>query len=240
MRKICIVTMALFLAAASVYGQSPAALPIDDADYAEIASTISEVRAPYMKGDYVIFTQKKEARYIGIAFDFEKYRSIHQFQIKELRDENYNVKDSLFFYILKLPKNVQTVNYRLVVDGLWTTDPQNIHRQYNDEAGVELSQLNANRSIPLVTEKKENGCVRFVYTGPSGQHVRLGGSFTNWDSWIYELKEVSPGQYQCDLPLPPGTYQYAYYTGVKSFPDKTNPQRCYTQDGKVASQIVVH
>lgn len=215
------------------------ALPIDDADYAELASTISQVRAPYLKGDYVVFTQENTARFIGIAFDFENYRTIHPFQLRNMRNELNEVDDSFYFYILKLPKTVQAVNYRIVIDGLWTTDPQNVSKVYSEEIGLTLSHLNVSRTIPLVTEKKAEGYVRFVYTGPSGQKVRLGGSFTNWDSWIYEMREVSPGIYQCDLPLPPGQYEYAYYTGIKSFPDKTNPERCYTLEGKEASLLIV-
>ncbi len=215
------------------------AMPIDPSDYSDIACSISDVSAPYVKGDYIIFTQKKGPRYIGIAFDFENFREIHPFQIKVKRNNEYEVEDSLFFYILKLPKTVQAVNYRLVVDGLWTTDPMNDNKEFNAKSGLVLSQINARRNIPAVTEKLENGKIRFVYRGQSGQQVRLGASFTNWDSWIYELTEVRPGQYQIDLPLPPGRYEYAYYIGMKSYPDTTNPSRCYTPDGKEASLLDV-
>ncbi|MBQ4236068.1 MAG: glycogen-binding domain-containing protein [Treponema sp.] len=235
----------LFLLSAVIYCQASfsdtavKALPIDEADYTEIAATILDVQAPYVKGDYVIFTQKKGPRYIGIAFDFENFREIHQFQLKSRRNDTYEIEDSLFFYILKLPKTVQSVGYRLIVDGLWTTDPMNPEKEFNAKSNAILSHVNARRTIPAVTEKLENGKIRFIYTGQSGQQVRLGASFTNWDSWIYQLKEVYPGQYQIDLPLPPGTYEYAYYIGMKSYPDKTNPERCYTSDGKEASILVV-
>ena len=55
---------------------------------------------------------------------------------------------------------------------------------------------------------------------------------------LYTRKK-EPGKYQLDLPLPPGKYEYAYYIGMKSYPDKTNPERCYTPDGKEASLLVV-
>ena len=219
--------------------QKATSLSDEEEEYALLVSGITQVQAPYLKGNYIIFTQENTARAIGIAFDFEDFREVHQFKIKQFRDADYEVKDSLFFYILKLPKSVQTINYRIVVDGLWTTDPQNANKKYNKEAGIVLSQIDARRTIPLVTEKQEDGRIRFVYLGSTGQKIRLGGSFTNWDSWIYELTEFAPGQYQCYISLPPGTYQYAYYIGVKSFPDKTNPERCYTIDGKEASLLIV-
>ena len=236
--SLFLISLALFCHA-SFADSIVKALPIDDADYAEIASTIQEVKAPYVKGDYIIFTQKKGPRYIGIAFDFENFRQIHQFQIKNTRDDAYEIEDSIFFYILKLPKTVQSVGYRLVVDGLWTTDPMNENVEFNTQSSVNLSQINARRNIPAVTEKLDNGKIRFIYNGKTGQQVRLGASFTNWDSWIYQLQEVSPGLYQLDLPLPPGKYEYAFYIGMKSYPDRTNPERCYTKDGKEASLLVV-
>ncbi|MBP5358465.1 MAG: isoamylase [Treponema sp.] len=243
MRKLCFLGIILSLFISCSQAQKETIVPDPDAmatyEYADIAATIRSVSEPYLKGDYVIFTQKNTARYIGIAFDFEKYRTIHKFQIKQFRDEEYEVEDSIYFYILKLPKNVQELNYRLVVDGLWTTDPENPITEYNEEADLMLSQLDVSRNIPLVTEKKEDGLIHFVYLGESGQQIRLGGSFTNWDSWIYQLEEVTPGVYQIALSLPPGTYDYAYYTGVTSFPDRTNTQRSYSPEGKVASRLVI-
>lgn len=240
MKKIALFLLSAALFCSAAFADTTVrALPIDDADFATIAATISEVSAPYVKDDYIIFTQRKGPRYVGIAFDFENFREIHQFKIKNKRNDAYEIEDSLFFYILKLPKSVQSVNYRLVVDGLWTLDPLNEKCEFNTKSGLVLSQVNARRTIPAVTEKLDNGKVRFTYSGKPGEQVRLGASFTNWDSWIYELKEITPGQYQLDLPLPPGTYQYAFYIGMKSYPDKTNPERCYTADGKEASVLVV-
>ncbi|MBQ1593031.1 MAG: isoamylase, partial [Treponema sp.] len=61
----------------------------------------------------------------------------------------------------------------------------------------------------------------------------------NWDSWIYTMRETTPGIYEFDLPLPPGTYQYAFYNGMNTLVDRTNPIRCYAPDGKEASQITI-
>ena len=161
MRKLCFLGIILSLFISCSQAQKETIAPDPDAmasyEYADIAATIRSVSEPYLKGDYVIFTQKNDARYIGIAFDFEQYRTIHKFQIKQFRDEEYEVEDSIYFYILKLPKNVQELNYRLVVDGLWTTDPENPITEYNEEADLMLSQLDVSRNIPLVTEKKEDG-----------------------------------------------------------------------------------
>ncbi|MBQ0040277.1 MAG: glycogen-binding domain-containing protein [Treponema sp.] len=235
----------VFLAVLSLCGMTFAAeakahLNDDQLDYAEIVNSIDAVEAPYLKGDYVVFTQEHNARHIGIAFDFEEYRTIHSFQIKKFMDMEYKESGSICFFIMKLPKDILSLNYRLVVDGLWTVDPMNPDVVFNREANLSLSHFDASRYIPPVTEKNNDGLVHFVYRGKSGQQVRVGGSFTNWDSWIYKMTEVSPGLYEFALPLPPGKYEYAFYTGITSFPDKGNPERCYTNDGKIASLLVVN
>ncbi|MCR5217161.1 MAG: glycogen-binding domain-containing protein [Treponema sp.] len=208
-------------------------------NYSILVSQIDSVQEPYLSGNSVIFTAREDARHVGIALDYENFSQIHSFSKKVMKDEFNNVTSSFYFYVLELPKNVQEFKYRLVIDGLWTMDPLNSNSVFDPDSNLMLSVFDAGREIPEITEEKASGTVRFVYKGESGRHIRLGGSFTNWDSWIYELKEVSPGLYQLDLALPPGTYQYCYYSGIKSFVDKTNPERCYSNEGKEASLLVV-
>ena len=111
--------------------------------------------------------------------------------------------------------------------------------EFTPQAGLYLSHLDASRTVPAVTEKVNSNTVRFTYRGAKGQQVRLGGSFTNWDSWIYTLTETSPGVYEIDIPLAPGKYEYAFYTGIQSTPDPSNPERVYTADGRIASLLIV-
>lgn len=240
MRRRILTFLAVIMIANYSFGAEAVHLTDEQLDYAEIVNSIDNTAAPYLKGDYVIFTAEHNARHIGIAFDFEEYRQIHSFQIKKMMDMEYKESGSLCFYILKLPKNILSVKYRLVVDGLWTTDPLNPDRIFDRDTNLFLSHIDASRYIPPVTEKYSDGLIHFVYRGKSGQQVRVGGSFTNWDSWIYKMTEISPGLYEFKLPLPPGKYEYAFYTGITSFPDQANPERCYTNDGKVASLLVVN
>lgn len=231
---------AVFLAFPSFSQETPLQSD-EELDYEEVVSEIKEdTRGPYLDGDYVVFTYPSTVRYVGIAFEFENFETVHPFNIKRFLNDEYEEAGSLFFYVLHLPKYLFSVNYRLVVDGLWTTDPQNPDRIYSEEAWVPLSHFDATREIPLVTEQTGEKTVRFVYQGEANQKVRIGGSFTNWDSWIYVMKETSPGFYELSLNLPPGRYEYAYYTGINSFPDRGNPERVYTNDGKEASLLIVN
>ena len=118
-------------------------------------------------------------------------------------------------------------------------DPNNPNKIYDPTSGVSVSTVNVGMLKPEITNATETDGVKFIYQGESGQQVRLGGTFTNWDSWIYELKETKPGFYELVLPLPEGTYYYNYYLGMNSIIDKTNPKKAYTSDGRTTSVIEV-
>lgn len=239
--------LVIFLSCASLSFAKDKTVAEDTYEYDLLVATLDNYQAPFLSGNSVVFTAKPDARFVGIAFDFENFREIHSFQLKKIYDIEGEVTHSFFFYILDLPRDISDIEYRLVIDGLWTTDPLNPRTVYKPASGVTLSRLQLNRNLLPETEIKKNtatsanesGTVRFVYRGQPGQHIRLGGTFTNWDSWIYELTETMPGIYQLDLPLPPGTYYYAFYNGSASMVDVSNPERGYTADGKVASVITV-
>ena len=143
------------------------------------------------------------------------------------------------FFTLERPADLKEISYRLVIDGLWTPDPVNTNNYYDAETGVSLSKVEIGSTLPVVTGTNSESITRFIYNGESGKTVRIGGTFTNWDSWIYEMPETAPGKYELYLPLPPGTYYYAYYSGLNRFPDPTNPAKAYTPDGKTVSAITI-
>lgn len=207
-------------------------------EYRLAAGDIKKVGAPYQKDDYLIFTQEKGPRHIGIAFDFENYKTIHSFQKKSSYDMDGKETNCLYFYILDVPRNVEKISYKLIVDGIWTTDSTNQNKFYNPYIGIEVSTLNIKNNHKNETQQAQDG-IHFVYQGESGKKIRLAGTFSNWDASIYSLSETSPGFYELYLPLPKGTYYYAYYSGTKSFADKSNPNRAWSTDGRETSLIVV-
>lgn len=216
-----------------------------------IISQIKTVREPVVFGDYVIFTADAYARHTGIAFDFENYRRVHSFRRLVKPNLEEASAPNLLFYVLKIPQNLTLIKYRLVIDGLWTADPHNTNTEFAENANVNVSKVLIDRPIEKRTGAAQAagavnsagniapGTVRFVYEGESGQRIRLGGTFTNWDSFIYELQETSPGLYQLELSLPKGTYYYAFYKGMSAFADDKNPKKVYTADGRIASVISI-
>lgn len=212
----------------------------DIADYArsKIIDQIEQPCAPYVQDGYLIFTADKSARFVGIAFGYENFRIIHPFQRLSHYETDGKPVDSVLFYITTYPKDMDEVSYKLIIDGLWTTDPLNSKRTFDKQTNSMLSIVNVERPEPI-TEKAADGNVRFVYYGESGQSIRLGGTFNNWDSYMYEMTEVSPGIYQIELPLPPGVYYYNFYNGINAMIDLKNSERAYTVDGRTASIIYV-
>lgn len=211
----------------------------DTYEYDLIATSIKGVSEPQIVGDYIVFTAEHTSRTVGIAFDFENFSKIHSYKIRKTYDIEGKETSSWFFYVLEKPKKLKSLSYRIVLDGLWTTDPTNKQSIYDIENGIKLSYLEIPQTEEMITESLPEGYTKFVYFSEPGQKIRLGGSFTNWDSWIYELTETEPGKYQIYLPLPAGTHYYAYYIGMQSFIDLTNPHKGYSPDGKTVSCLII-
>lgn len=232
-KKLCVVLVFCFFASA---------FAARDRDYeiANIISNISSIQTPYIVDDYVIFTANKEYRHVGIAFDHENFATIHSFQRLITYDIDNEPKDSLLFYILQIPEHSKQINYRLVIDGLWTLDPLNKDVFYNPQTNISLSSVEVTTIFPLRTVNTDEKKVSFFYEGKPGETIRLGGTFTNWDSFIYELAETKKGVYTLDLYLPPGKYFYTFYNGFQSLVDEKNPKRAYTKEGNVVSVLEVN
>lgn len=201
---------------------------------------IEKPGAPVVTDDYIIFTADPKNRYVGIAFDFENYQIIHPYTLLTVTDEDGNKSARHLFYCYERKHKRTEIRYRLVIDGLWTSDPLNPEKVYDDNVNLYFSRVSDPGRVKRNTEVNENNVIHFIYKGEAGQNVRLGGNFSNWDSWIYELRETEPGVYELELPLPDGTYYYNYYIGLTAITDNTNPDVVFTKDGREVSKIVVH
>lgn len=206
--------------------------------FTEFIRDIETVGAPIVTDDYIIF-RAENRRYTGIAFDFENYAKVHSFKRYAKKDENDSVQSATLFYILQKPPQLNKITYRLIVDGLWTVDPSNNNVALDTKTAVHVSVVEFPKKADTVTQTQKLKTVRFVYEGKEGQHIRLGGSFTHWDSFIYQLYEQKPGLYMLELALPKGTYNYNFYSGITTLVDENNPRKSYTKDGRIASVITV-
>jgi hypothetical protein len=207
---------------------------------------------PEIVEDMVIFTASSSFRRVGVAFAHEGFGVIHQFKKFMIPNENAGpwvknkappdmYRDSgLLFYVYTIPEDLRgEIEYRLIIDGLWTRDPLN-EEYRRDGAGIVRSVI----GIPPITRldhpnRGPEGALTFAFYGESGETVSVAGSFNNWDPFMYEMRETSPGRYTLSLPLPAGTYQYAFFYKGERLPDPNNTRRVYSRDGKVACEAVV-
>lgn len=211
---------------------------LDPTQRRALIESISRVEAPRIQGRCVVFTASGAARHVGIAFEHEGYRPIYSF-VRLSQESAQNLTErSVLFHIAPIPEGCSRLSYRLVIDGLWTTDPENSFESYDHRDGMSISYLDVPSHESYQTQHTAAG-TRFVYQGAAGQTIHLAGTFNNWDPFMYSLEEVRPGHYELELPLPPGRWLYAFVKdGTSSFDTQSNA-RAYLVDGRVANVVVV-
>jgi hypothetical protein len=203
--------------------------------------------------DAVIFTAPSSYRRAGVAFAHEGFARVYWFRQLLVPQDPQNApippgkkrpdpyRDSgILFYIYQLPENIRELEYRLVIDGLWTTDPANTLSRKDNVSGLFYSviPLPSRENIPGPL-KGPPGTLSFSFKGPPGETVSVAGSFNGWDPFMYELTESPPGLYSLTLPLPPGKYQYVFFHRGERFLDPYNFNRVYSRDGKAVSEIEI-
>ena len=209
--------------------------------------------APEIIDDSILFTYTSACRRVGIAFAHEGFSRVHWFRLllvpqdplteliaaTQKKPELY--KDSgILFFVYQIPEDARDLEYRMVIDGLWTVDPANPASRRNAATGLEYSvlYLPARQYVPDVL-KGPPGTASFTFQGPPGETVTVAGSFNGWDPFMYELKEGPAGTYSLNLPLPPGKHQYIFFHRGERRLDSYNPQRAYTREGMAASEVVL-
>jgi hypothetical protein len=209
--------------------------------------------APVIHGDWAIFTINSDLRRVGVAFAHEDFSNVRWFRQLMIPNNRINPiilpgereprphRDSgIKFYVFRIPDHLRELEYRLVINGLWTVDPLNPLTRRDPVTGLSLSilRLPPRQQRPNPLDGLPAG-LRFTFTGPPGESITVAGNFNSWDPFMYELKETSAGVYSLVLPLPPGTYHYVFFHRGQRHVDPHNPNRIYARDGSAASLIVV-
>jgi hypothetical protein len=214
---------------------------------------IREPEGPEVFDDGVIFTASSTHRRVGVAFAHEGFARVHWFQQllkakdtltpKEAKSKNIvdQYQDSgVLFHAYTVPPEIRELEYRLVIDGLWTTDPLNPRYRIDQKSGIVRSTVTMPeiRKMPTAFDGP-SGTLTFNYQAPPGGTITVAGSFNGWDPFMYELRETSPGFYALTLPLPPGTYHYVFFHRGQRVLDPYNHNRAYTVEGLAASEAVL-
>jgi hypothetical protein len=216
--------------------------------------------APEIYADAVIFTQPSTYRRVGIAFAHEGYARIYWFRqlfisgeepVSSKKNDEAELpqaarvvhRDSgILFHVYTFPEGLGELHYRLIIDGLWTTDPGNSRISTDQKTGVTQSVISLpliQREGPVFDPSDQRGSLTFTYTAPPGEQISVAGNFNNWDPFMYMLEETRPGFYILTLPLPPGTYHYVFFHRGQRLLDPRNPLKAYTREGQAASEALV-
>ena len=223
---------------------------VDSYELQDRLANITEPGPPEIIDDMIIFTAPSGLRRVGIAFADEGFARVHWFrhlliprdhrEISRSEKNSSRYKDSgVVFYVHQIPEGITGIDYRLVIDGLWTTDPANPDSR-RDKSGLLLSTISIppREAVPHPLNGPPGG-LSFVFKGPPGETVTVAGNFNGWDPFMYELREGPSGYYSINIPLPPGKYQYVFFHKGQRHLDPYNSQRIYAKDGKAASEIVI-
>lgn len=207
--------------------------------------------APEIYEDSVLFTAPSSYRRVGIAFAFEGYGTVYWFRklliprdpaeiAAEGKKKNVELnRDSgLLFHVQAIPEGIKNLDYRMIIDGLWTQDPLN-PLGVTGSSGLRQSRIVLPDMPRLLPARETPGILNLSYTAPPGETVTVAGNFNHWDPFMYEMEETSPGFYSLSLPLPPGTYQYVFFHRGERIPDPHNRDKVYSPEGNIASRTVV-
>jgi len=214
---------------------------------------ISAPGKPQIFENGVVFTASSAYQRVGISFAHEDYARVHWFQrLMVPRDPadfaaagrtRRNIEpladSGVMFHLEIIPEGIQNIDYRLVIDGLWTADPLNPITVTGPSGVVQSRFPLPARPQAVLAQVSLPGTFRFNFRAPPGEIVTVGGSFNNWDPFMYELRETSPGFYTLTLPLPPGNFQYVFFHRGQQVYDPANLRRLYTRYGRVVSVATV-
>jgi hypothetical protein len=206
---------------------------------------------PEIIEDTVLFTAPSSYRSVGIAFAHENFTRIYWFRrLLTLVEQEPPTTDrqppprhkdsGVLFFAYTPPKDIRALEYRLIINGLWTADPLNPLRREDAKSGIShsLVTLPEIKRAPTVFDGP-SGSLNFHFTAPSGETITVAGDFNGWDPFMHQLAETAPGRYRLTLPLPSGTYHYFFYYRGERLTDPNNKNIAYDKYGNRVSEAAV-
>ena len=229
------------------------AVDIESYQFIDHLRAISGPGTPEIYEDVVLFTAPSSYQRVGISFAHEGYAKVHWFKRlmipgdpaelvaagKNRKNADPNNDSGIMFHLETIPENITNMDYRLIIDGLWTADPLNPLTISGPSGIVESRVPLPEKSKTSLTAATPPGTYRFIYRASPGENITVGGSFNNWDPFMYEMRETNPGLYTLTLPLPPGSFQYVFFYRGEQIPDPANPKKLYTREGRIVSEGTV-
>lgn len=207
---------------------------IEEGDYRlhlEILN-IEEASSPRVYYDLIIFTYMPErpSRHVGISFEHEQYSKIHDYRVND---------NGVHFALIKIPRDEEVLNYRIIVDGIWQHDPQS-EENFQDIRGYTLSRYQIPPQNQILAESpviESRDHVTFQIWAAPNKRVNIAGSFNEWDPYMTPMEETSDGYYQITLRLNQGDHHYYFLINGEKINDPRNPRHSYNIFGEEVSYI---
>ena len=197
---------------------------------------LKAAKAPTVVAGELVLSVSGPFRAVAAAFAHEGFAILHPYERN---------RQGVFVLAYPVPLNrSEDLAYRVIIDGVWTTDAANPNRREDPDTGLILSTAHvpvlSDLHLGLYKLVDDDGITaRFLFRATSGESVTVCGDFDNWDPFIHELTETSPGIYRLDLPLTPGRHYYSFNYRGEALPDPLNPAKASSRDGRVVSVLVL-
>ncbi|MDR0486825.1 MAG: isoamylase, partial [Treponema sp.] len=155
--------------------------------------------APEVFEDFVIFTASSTMRRAGVSFAHENFSKVYWFRQLLIPQDQLGapipagkkvpdpyIDSGLLFHVYQFPKNIKELEYRLIINGLWTVDPANSRTRRDPVSGLVWSVLSLppGKSNPDPLSGLPEG-LNFSFKGPPGETVTVAGNFNGWDPFMY-------------------------------------------------------
>lgn len=211
----------------------PAPLMSMDTEVHHRILNIASASEPAIYRRTILFSRaaSKGTQAVALAFEHENYRRLYMYE----RNPH-----GIFVLAVPIPDGLHRIRYRLVIDGLWTTDSNTDVEK--DSRGIPVSTLTipSPASAPHPGVKRlPDGTYQFVYRGNPGSGVSLIGDFNRWDPYINPMPEspVHPGLYLVAVSLPADARIYRYVVDGREITDPENPVSARNGWGETASRL---
>jgi len=104
----------------------------------------------------------------------------------------------------------------------------------NKNTGVASKKTSSAKAKTTVAKEKK---VKFSITAPNASKVSLAGSFNNWSDKKTPLKKNTKKQWEKEVPLKPGSYEYKFVVDGNWINDPANDNLAWNDFGTQNSII---
>jgi hypothetical protein len=180
----------------------------------------------------VLITYKNRgARRVDIAGNFSHWKpaSMH-------RSNN-----GIWHYFLKEFHGSKTIQYKFVVDGIWTLDPLNNERE-DDGCGsyISIVEQDFRKDDSHVSYRQlEKGVIEFRIYRPQANIISLVGDFNNWDPEHDLMTKGDDGIWRLQKKLSRGNHRYKYIVDGEWNPDVYNEKSAADPGGGICSLVKI-